>query len=221
MIKKLNDRVERTGSEEEGGRSRQTREQILQATHDCLISVGFEHLTTRRIAEAAGVNVAALHYYFGSKEALLASTVDWAIAQSEKAMRVAAENAPDAATAIAAGIQAAWERARGQSSALRYDLVVRGFRDHAAHRRALAIYDAYLTLSRGVIARHVAEGGRLRDGLTPDQMAAYLNATIDGIILRYTLTRNEEDARRSLGLILKHALHLMEIEERADESTGF
>jgi AcrR family transcriptional regulator len=47
------------------------REQILTAALRVMIAEGVYHATTRKIAEAAGVNVATLHYHFENKEEIL------------------------------------------------------------------------------------------------------------------------------------------------------
>jgi AcrR family transcriptional regulator len=47
------------------------RERIIYATMTCLERDGMEGLTVRSIAAEASVNVAAVNYYFGSKDALL------------------------------------------------------------------------------------------------------------------------------------------------------
>jgi TetR/AcrR family transcriptional regulator, regulator of cefoperazone and chloramphenicol sensitivity len=47
------------------------RERILAATIEIIEQVGPNKLTTRSIAAAADVNIAAINYYFTSKEALL------------------------------------------------------------------------------------------------------------------------------------------------------
>jgi AcrR family transcriptional regulator len=47
------------------------REQILGAALKVMIDEGVFHATTRKIAEAAGVNVATLHYHFENKEEIL------------------------------------------------------------------------------------------------------------------------------------------------------
>jgi TetR/AcrR family transcriptional regulator, regulator of cefoperazone and chloramphenicol sensitivity len=44
---------------------------LLQATFDAIAELGFEGLRTRVVAERAGVNVATLHYYFPTKQALI------------------------------------------------------------------------------------------------------------------------------------------------------
>ena len=49
--------------------------QILLATVDCIEEVGIQKVTVRKIAEKAGVNQAAINYYFGSKENLIEETL--------------------------------------------------------------------------------------------------------------------------------------------------
>lgn len=52
-----------------------TREQILAAATSVFAQHGFRGSTTRRIADAAGVNEVTLFRYFGSKDALLEEAV--------------------------------------------------------------------------------------------------------------------------------------------------
>ena len=47
------------------------QERIVLATIECLERYGVTGTTVRRITEAAGVNIAAINYYFGGKEQLL------------------------------------------------------------------------------------------------------------------------------------------------------
>jgi AcrR family transcriptional regulator len=47
------------------------RKSLLQATFDVIATSGFEGLRTRAVAERAGVNIATLHYYFPTKQALV------------------------------------------------------------------------------------------------------------------------------------------------------
>jgi AcrR family transcriptional regulator len=53
-------------------RSRATVEALLEATTDILIRDGYAKLTTNRIAERAGVNIASLYQYFPGKDAIVA-----------------------------------------------------------------------------------------------------------------------------------------------------
>lgn len=52
------------------------REQIVEAALKAMIAEGVYHATTRKIAEAAGVNVATLHYHFYDKEEILLSVME-------------------------------------------------------------------------------------------------------------------------------------------------
>ena len=50
-----------------------TRERLLQAAETLFAERGFEATTLRELTSLAGGNLAAIHYHFGSKEALLES----------------------------------------------------------------------------------------------------------------------------------------------------
>lgn len=49
----------------------QTRATILGAAKAALLETGYSRLSTRRIAEAAGVPLSQIHYHFGSKQNLV------------------------------------------------------------------------------------------------------------------------------------------------------
>ena len=51
-------------------------EALLDAAERLLVDIGYARITTRRLAEAAGVNHGLVHYYFGSNEALLVRALE-------------------------------------------------------------------------------------------------------------------------------------------------
>ncbi len=51
-------------------------EALLDAAERLLVDGGYAGITTRRLAEEAGVNHGLVHYYFGSNENLLVSTLE-------------------------------------------------------------------------------------------------------------------------------------------------
>ena len=53
-----------------------TKENILHSTIEAIEKYGLVALTTRLIAEEAGVNNAALHYYFGTKDNLVEAALN-------------------------------------------------------------------------------------------------------------------------------------------------
>ena len=50
-----------------------TSTKILEAARRCLLADGFAALSTRKVAEDAGVPLSQIHYHFGSKEELILS----------------------------------------------------------------------------------------------------------------------------------------------------
>lgn len=54
----------------------ETEQALLDAAEQLLVEVGYAGITTRRLAETAGVNHGLVHYYFGSNEALLVQTLE-------------------------------------------------------------------------------------------------------------------------------------------------
>ena len=65
-----------------------TRLRILGAAKDVLLDAGYAHLSTRGIAEAAGVPLSQIHYHFGSKQNLMLAVLDM-----ENQMRLARQAA--------------------------------------------------------------------------------------------------------------------------------
>ena len=51
-------------------------EALLDAAERLLVQVGYAGITTRRLAEEAGVNHGLVHYYFGSNESLLVRALE-------------------------------------------------------------------------------------------------------------------------------------------------
>jgi AcrR family transcriptional regulator len=49
---------------------------LLDAAEQLLVEVGYARITTRRLAEEAGVNHGLVHYYFGSNENLLVRALE-------------------------------------------------------------------------------------------------------------------------------------------------
>jgi AcrR family transcriptional regulator len=53
-----------------------TRAALLEAAESCLRAHGYAGLSTRRVAEAAGMPLSQIHYHFGSKEALMLALLE-------------------------------------------------------------------------------------------------------------------------------------------------
>jgi AcrR family transcriptional regulator len=53
-----------------------TRTALLDAAEACLRENGYSGLSTRRVADAAGMPLSQIHYHFGSKEALMLALLE-------------------------------------------------------------------------------------------------------------------------------------------------
>jgi AcrR family transcriptional regulator len=53
-----------------------TRQRILEAALEIASEEGPAAITTRKVAQRAGVNLGLLHYYFKSKDALVVETIE-------------------------------------------------------------------------------------------------------------------------------------------------
>jgi AcrR family transcriptional regulator len=105
-------------------RARVTVEAILQAAAYILVREGWDRLTTNRIAERAGVNIASLYQYFPGKEAIVIELQRRHLSKAR------------------AGFPAALAKARSQQSVREVlRLVLSGTVEE--HRRAPALHRAF------------------------------------------------------------------------------
>lgn len=52
------------------------RQILIEAAEACLLESGYARLSTRRVAEAAGVPLSQIHYHFGSKQQLILAVLE-------------------------------------------------------------------------------------------------------------------------------------------------
>ena len=73
MPKKPVTRARKSASQD---RSKATVDALLAATARVLVKEGYDHASTNKIADAAGVSIGSLYQYFPSKEALVAAVIE-------------------------------------------------------------------------------------------------------------------------------------------------
>src|SRR5262245_14909446 len=49
---------------------------ILESARSCLLTDGFANLSTRKVAERAGVPLSQIHYHFGGKQSMILALLD-------------------------------------------------------------------------------------------------------------------------------------------------
>src|SRR5438309_9588449 len=73
--------MSQAATREETSRSEKRREELVRASFNQIAEHGFEGLRTRDVAAEVGVNIATLHYYFPTKEALIGCVLEHAMAR--------------------------------------------------------------------------------------------------------------------------------------------
>lgn len=153
---------------------------MIAAAYRRIALGGFEGLRTRDVAADVGVNIATLHYYFPTKEALIRSVIG-------QAMQRFGETMPGDGSAV--------EQLRGHLRALAGllkedqqlwavmgELVLRAPRD-AELGRILRQTDGYWHRTlRDLISRAIAQGA-IDPTLDADDVAALMIAAIKGLSL--------------------------------------
>lgn len=167
------------------------RNALVQAAFRQIAERGFEGLRTRDVAAQAGVNVATLHYYFPSKEALIRGVVahvmgrfrstlephgppDHQLARHFKALRTLLQREPEIRLVMG-------------------ELAIRSARDASLARILRETNDSWHRLLRGLLRRAVAEGG-LRRELDSDEAASLIIATLSSLMLPPMSTARREQA---------------------------
>jgi AcrR family transcriptional regulator len=208
--------VERpTKSDQASGRVRgtsATRESIVEAARRRLLEDGFARLSTRSVADAAGVPLSQLHYHFGSKQQLILDVLE-----AEDARRVARQ------TAMYAEDRPLWQRYEQACDLLEDDLdsgyvrvlqemIAAGWSDPAIGARVRELLQGWLELVTG-IAREAESGFGPLDPFPAEELAALIGQAFMGgeAMLLLGFDRREWPVRSALRRV---AVLIRQLEER-------
>jgi AcrR family transcriptional regulator len=174
-----------------------TRQRLIGAAQGCLRTRGLARTSSRAITEAAGANLGAITYYFGSKEHLVAVALaeelhDW----TAPALDLLADPSDPAAGLLAAvnTLNATFDAQRDRAPGLLEVFV------HAARNadRANPIARIWVDL-RARVAAVIEELGSRRaipQWVAPDAMAALILAVAAGTIVSATVEPDGIDHRQ-------------------------
>ena len=143
----------------------ETRKAILEAARAQFAEHGYQRATIRRIARAAGVDPALVMQYFGSKDDLLAASLQMPVDISQ--VTAGLEEHPDIGTELVRRALTAWQTPLVQQAMLGL------LRTGMSHQRAAEGLAALLTRSVLDVVERFATGddARFRAALVGSQMA--------------------------------------------------
>ncbi|MDQ6772064.1 MAG: TetR/AcrR family transcriptional regulator [Candidatus Dormibacteraeota bacterium] len=151
---------------------------LVAAAYNQIADRGFEGLRTREVAAEVGLNIATLHYYFPTKEALIRGVLEHAMERFRSTL------APhgSAATQLPNHLRAVRRLLREEPrlGAVMSELALRSARDPAIAGLLDETYRAWHQLVRGLL-RRAAREGHLRSDFESDDMAALILATLSNL----------------------------------------
>ncbi len=194
-----------------------TRSSILEAARQRLLADGFARLSTRAVADAAGVPLSQLHYHFGSKQQLIL-----ALLEGENARRLARQ------TEMYGQDRPLWQRYEQACDFLEDDLdsgyvrllqemIAAGWSDPVIGNRVRGLLQGWLELLVKITRQAEATLGPLGP-FPPDELAALIGQAFLGgeALLLLGFDRRRWPVRASLR---RFALVIRQLEEARTEDT--
>jgi AcrR family transcriptional regulator len=185
------------------------RREIVAATLALMEREGPEAASTRRIAAEAGVTLSTLHYCFGDKEALLEAVIEDIAHQVAAAAAERLQPGAGLADTIAGGIRSfwAWAEETADLQTLQYELTCLALRRPNAHALAEHQYDRYVAAAREIFEAGAAAGGE-ESAIPIDELARFVVAALDGLILQHLAHRDAARSRRDVEHVIAAAIAL-------------
>src|SRR5438309_11238053 len=172
--------MSQAATREETSRSEKRREELVRAAFNQIAEAGFEGLRTRDVAAEVGVNIATLHYYFPTKEALIRAAVGHAMER----FRTTFEPGSKPGEQLAAQLQGVRRMAKNEPGlfVVMGELALRSGRDPAIaaiFKDTIQAWHETLV----VLVRHAQNDSFVDAKLNPDATASLVIATMSGLFM--------------------------------------
>jgi AcrR family transcriptional regulator len=156
------------------------REALVLAAYSRLAEAGFEGLRTRDVAAEVGVNIATLHYYFPTKEALIRGVVGHAMGRFRTAFAPGSKPGEQ----LAAQFRGIRRLAKNEPElfAVMGELALRSSRDPAIAAIFKDTIEAWHSTLRTLVG-HAQNEGFVDKNLDPDTVASLVIATLNGLFM--------------------------------------
>jgi AcrR family transcriptional regulator len=163
---------------------------LVRAAFNQIAERGFEGLRTREVAAGVGLNIATLHYYFPTKEALIRGVVTHAMDRFRSTL--APHGSP--ADQLRNHLRAVRKLLRDEPEigAVMGELALRSARDPSLARIMGEAFQAWQRTLRGLLQRAARDGYLARD-LDNDDVASLIMATLTSMTLPSTASADRTD----------------------------
>jgi AcrR family transcriptional regulator len=158
-----------------GGGQERRRRQLVEAAFHLIAERGFEGLRTRDVAAAAGLNIATVHYYFPTKEALIRGVVEHAMERFRSTLEAHGSPADQLRNHLRAVQDLLVDEP--EVGLVMGELALRSARDESIAALMRDTNDRWHQVIRGLLRRAV-KVGQLRPELDSDDVAALVMSTM-------------------------------------------
>jgi AcrR family transcriptional regulator len=159
---------------------------LLEAAGELIAELGWGRVTTRAVADRAGLPHGAVSYHFAGKQELL---TDAAVLVFERAFPVEDFESLDSLEEMLALMERWMEEARGKDSVVSgigVETLLEASRDSELRDRVGAMLDRYRAMLLGMVEAERDRGADLA-GASPRAVATLIPAAIDGLFLHALL----------------------------------
>lgn len=172
------------------------RDELVSAAYRRIAEAGFEGLRTRDVAAEAGVNIATLHYYFPTKEALIRGVVGHAMGRFRTAFAPGSRPGEQ----LAAQLQGVRRLARDEPElfVVMGELALRSGRDPAIAAIFKETIEAWHSTLRTLVS-HAQREGFVDKRLDPDTVASLVIATLNGLFMIPVANTASDRVDKALG----------------------
>jgi AcrR family transcriptional regulator len=172
---------------------------LVEAAFQAIAADGFEGLRTRDVAADAGVNIATLHYYFPTKEALIAGVVEYVMGRFRSTLT--GTSSPDHLRSHLHAVRSLL-RSEPEIGLVMGELALRSSRDPALAKVIADANAVWHRTLRGLLRKEAREG-RLNQDVDPDDVASLVMATLTSMTLPTVASgRRIDQALRQLERLL-------------------
>jgi len=187
------------------------RADIIAATIRVLARDGIAETTTRKISAEAEVNQATLRYYFGSKDDLLFAVLQEMMQTTREVVQAGISSNSDLHDTIAESIKAFWRHVETapELQVMQYELTLYALRHPESAWLAKQQYDGYCALVE-TLFQHNFEALGKQSAVPFAELARFVVAGLDGLILQFISDRDAIRARRDLDHLIYTVIALAE-----------
>ncbi|HEY6531401.1 MAG TPA: TetR/AcrR family transcriptional regulator [Acidimicrobiales bacterium] len=165
-----------------------TTTRLLEATRRCIVERGVAGTTSREIAAAAGTNLQAITYHYGSKDELVARALVESVREWVDPALVELRGDGDPAARLLTAVQvltAGFEARRAEAPAL-LEALVQANRLPRLREAVVELWDDLRTELADQVTQLHADG-HVPDWVDPPAMAGLLVAVAHGLVLQVTV----------------------------------